>query len=821
MNSTYWSGHFTTNTTNTENPEEIVLWSSGMGWENATICAEGMYCAGKDNHALCPDSCPPGQICKTAATMEDSPSGGYCPVSSIVEIKCKGLQGCNDSGQRRFHPTITFVLFILSLNLCVTGLFFFRNKITKSAKVSKAKKAEKAKEKKENTVEVEQSVRKSILPVISNPIDIEFDRIRLKLPNIGTIMQGASGSMKHGTITAIMGPSGAGKTTMLNLLSGKVDRTSGIIKINGEEREMCEFKDVIGFAPQVDTMHRNLTVEEIITHNALMRLPINMSKEEKLQRVDDVLEVLEIDHVRDTIIGDARVRGLSGGQLKRANIAMEMVSNPKLLCLDEPTSGLDSLTSFVVLKALKEMAQTGVNVIVVLHQPKKEIFELFNQVLLLANGGLTAFIGSPIEMISYFENLGFPMPPGSNPADFAMDVLGCVVPHATNPHFKTEDFVLAWMTADENPNAMSLEEAKSLLADAASDTVDKVTIYSRLRKVRQYLSDIWAHFASGFKKNSSTSDLALPGMFQQTILLTYRAFLQRIRSPMMTVSTLIAYVVLGTILPANFTSIDNFVMYNGLLEGLESQYNGGVIAYVRQNVKPMDNICAIMGIMNTFAAIACCVSVSILGGNERLVFFRETSTGQSVVAYFFSKVIETLAFMPLYAVAFIMVAMMFDIWFIQTIGTYYIFTILLFLSMYSIGMLCSLFFVNAAVFSLGANLIIITVFSGVTNAIGDASSSFAKFVKCFPIFWTTQGIVTEELKQYDYIFDVAKLNEETPDSIDNALGAGSASPGAGMGKGWNLDTGVGGNIGYCIIALLGWYLLVLLTMKLSSFKKHR
>jgi len=753
--------------------------------------------------------------------MEDCPSGGYCPVSSIVEIKCKGLQGCNDSGQRRFHPTITFVLFILSLNLCVTGLFFFRNKITKSAKVSKAKKAEKAKEKKENTVEVEQSVRKSILPVISNPIDIEFERIRLKLPSIGTIMQGASGSMKHGTITAIMGPSGAGKTTMLNLLSGKVDRTSGIIKINGEEREMCEFKDVIGFAPQVDTMHRNLTVEDIIIHNALMRLPVNMSKEEKLQRVDDVLEVLEIDHVRDTIIGDARVRGLSGGQLKRANIAMEMVSNPKLLCLDEPTSGLDSLTSFVVLKALKEMAQTGVNVIVVLHQPKKEIFELFNQVLLLAKGGLTAFIGSPIEMISYFENLGFPMPPGSNPADFAMDVLGCVVPHATNPHFKTEDFVLAWMTADENPNAMSLEEAKSLLADAASDTVDKVTIYSRLRKVRQYLSDIWAHFASGFKKNSSTSDLALPGMFQQTILLTYRAFLQRIRSPMMTVSTLIAYVVLGTILPANFTSIDNFVMYNGLLEGLESQYNGGVIAYVRQNVKPMDNICAIMGIMNTFAAIACCVSVSVLGGNERLVFFRETSTGQSVVAYFFSKVIETLAFMPLYAVAFIMVAMMFDIWFIQTIGTYYIFTILLFLSMYSIGMLCSLFFVNAAVFSLGANLIIITVFSGVTNAIGDASSSFAKFVKCFPIFWTTQGIVTEELKQYDYIFDVAKLNEETPDSIDNALGAGSASPGAGMGKGWNLDTGVGGNIGYCIIALLGWYLLVLLTMKLSSFKKHR
>merc|ERR1712238_548452 len=405
-----------------------------------------------------------------------------------------------------------------------------------------------------------------------------------------------------------------------------------------------------------------------------------------------------------------------------------------------------------------------------------------------------------IEMNSYFENLGFPMPPGSNPADFVMDVLGCVVQHPSNPHFKTEDFVLAWMTADENPNAMSLEEAKSLLADAASDTVDKVTIYSRLRKVRQYLSDMWVHFASGFKKNSSTSDLALPRMFQQTILLTYRAFLQRIRSPMMTVSILIAYVILGTILPPSLSSIDEYVMYDGILKGLDidNEDNIGVIAYWRQHFKPMDNIGGILFGVYIFAAIACCVSVSVLGGNERLVFFRETSTGQSVVAYFFAKVIETLAFMPIYAIAFIMVAMMFDIWFIQTIGTYYIFTILLFHSMYTIGMLCSLFFVNAAVFSLAFNMIIMQ-FSGMGPdvPIGDASSSKEILLKCFPIFWTTQGIVTEELKQYDHIFDVAQMNEETPgkDSIDDALGAGSQSPVAGMGMGWNLDTGVGGNIG--------------------------
>merc|ERR1712238_204064 len=825
LKSKYWYGHFTTNTTDTTTTVEIVIYSTYNDDENQSKCIPGMYCAGKKTPTLCPDNCFPGKICKTAATMEDCPSGGYCPVGSIVEIKCKGLQSCNDSGLRKFSAGSAVGLMVLSMISCIAGLFFLRNKITKSARVSKAEKMKKAKEKKENTAQVEQSVRKSILPVISDPIDIEFERLRLTLPNIGTIMQGASGTMKHSTVTAIMGSSGAGKTTMLNLLSGKADRTSGIIKINGEEREMCEFKDVIGFAPQVDTMHRNLTVEDVIIHNALMRLPVNMSKEEKLQRVDDVLEVLEIDHVRDTVIGDSRVRGLSGGQLKRANIAMEMVSNPNLICLDEPTSGLDSVTSFVVLKALKEMAQTGVNVIVVLHQPKKEIFELFNQVVLLANGGLTAFIGSPIEMNSYFENLGFPMPPGSNPADFVMDVLNCVVQHPSNPHFKTEDFVLAWMTADENPNAMSLEEAKSLLADAASDTVDKVTINSRLRKVRQYFSDIWAHFASGFKKNSSSSmtGLALPGMYQQTLLLTYRAFLQRIRSPMTTVSNLILFLVIGFVITMDFPK--NFTMYRGILNGFvnsSNQDNVGVTAYLRENIVPSDQISSRLILFFQTLSIACCVSVSVLGGNERHVFFRETSTGQSVVAYFLSKVIETLTFIPIYTAAFICYSLLKEEWFIQDTGTYYLFTYLVMVFMYAVGFLFSLFLEsNAGLISLVTEFMIVFFFSGLLFpiAISEASGFYLGCLKCFPIFWSSQGLVTEELEHYSDIFDIARLNALTK-QISN-FGAPSSDAGVGSGKGWDLGKGVGGNTGYCILALFGWYLLVLLTMKLSSFKKHR
>jgi len=320
------------------------------------------------------------------------------------------------------------------------------------------------------------------------------------------------------------------------------------------------------------------------------------------------------------------------------------------------------------------------------------------------------------------------------------------------------------------------------------------------------------------------TDLAFPGIFQQTILLTYRAFLQRIRTPATTTGNLIMFFILGLIGASSYTSLKHFIMYKGILNGFvdsSNQDNVGVTAYLRENIMPNDQISTVLFTMLTFLGIACCVSVSILGGNERLVFFRETSTGQSVVAYFLSKVIETLTFIPIYAAAFIYVSLTAEIWFIQDTGTYYLFTVLVIIFMYAVGFLSSLLVeVNAALISLVANLMIIIFFSGLTG-IGDLSGFHLGFIKCFPIFWSSQGLVTEELEHYSDIFDIARLNALTPDKINSNYGAPSADAGAGNGKGWDLGKGVGGNTGYCILALFGWYLLVLLTMKLSSFKKHR
>jgi ABC-type multidrug transport system ATPase subunit len=218
-------------------------------------------------------------------------------------------------------------------------------------------------------------------PEPTQKIDVSFSELQLTLPNGKCIMQGVSGALKSGQFTAIMGPSGAGKSTFLALLSGKVEPTAGRLEVNGEKTSLTKFKKLVGFVPQEDIMLRELTVEENIRHSAFMRLPAEWTREQKVQRVAHVMDSLELTQIKDSIIGDEIRRGISGGQRKRVNVAMELVADPSLLALDEPTSGLDSTTSYSLTETLHSLAKTGVNVAAVLHQPKNEIFEVRHFIL--------------------------------------------------------------------------------------------------------------------------------------------------------------------------------------------------------------------------------------------------------------------------------------------------------------------------------------------------------------------------------------------------------------------------------------------------------
>jgi ABC-type multidrug transport system ATPase subunit len=275
---------------------------------------------------------------------------------------------------------------------------------------------------------------------------IEFEDLSLKLPSGKLVLEGVTGQFQAGRMCAIMGPSGAGKTTFMNVLCGKATygQMGGSIRINGQEANMKSLKSVMGFVPQDDIVHQELTVREQIQFSARLRGHVGLS-EGRIQRItEDVLNVMQIDHVQNSIVGGVEQRGISGGQRKRVNIGLELAAEPTLLFLDEPTSGLDSTSSLSVCSSLRKMCQLGMTSIMVIHQPRYSLFTLFDDVLLLGKGGKTVYLGPSSEAKPYFEGLGFEMPANENPADWFMDVISGEVPNSKLTNFKPEQLFDLW-----------------------------------------------------------------------------------------------------------------------------------------------------------------------------------------------------------------------------------------------------------------------------------------------------------------------------------------------------------------------------------------
>jgi ABC-type multidrug transport system ATPase subunit len=199
-----------------------------------------------------------------------------------------------------------------------------------------------------------------------------------------------------GDMIALMGPSGAGKTTLLLALNGYLPPTSGQVRVNGEDLYLIydNLRGSIGYVPQDDIVHPELTVFEAVRYSARFRLPPDYTDEEIDRRVDITLGQLGLEQVRNLQIGKPEKKILSGGQRKRVNIAMELVTDPVILFLDEPTSGLaaDDTTALVTLLA-ELTKKTGKTIIMTIHQPAKDEFEKFNLVLVMGYGGVPMFFG--------------------------------------------------------------------------------------------------------------------------------------------------------------------------------------------------------------------------------------------------------------------------------------------------------------------------------------------------------------------------------------------------------------------------------------------
>ncbi|MBF6537526.1 FHA domain-containing protein [Nocardia farcinica] len=194
----------------------------------------------------------------------------------------------------------------------------------------------------------------------------------------------------RGTLTALIGPSGAGKSTLSKLIAGSTQPSGGVVTFEGRNlhAEYEALRSRIGMVPQDDVLHRQLTVRQALGYAAELRLPPDTTKADRQQVIDGVLQELSLTEHADT-----RVDRLSGGQRKRASVALELLTGPSLLILDEPTSGLDPALDRQVMVMLRELADAGRVVIVVTHSVA--CLDMCDQVLLLAPGGKTAFCGHP------------------------------------------------------------------------------------------------------------------------------------------------------------------------------------------------------------------------------------------------------------------------------------------------------------------------------------------------------------------------------------------------------------------------------------------
>ena len=201
-----------------------------------------------------------------------------------------------------------------------------------------------------------------------------------------------------------MGGSGTGKSTLMNLLNGKISPTDGRIHINGFPLEKASMEGVIGYVPQDDLLFEELTVYQNLIFNAQICFS-DFSNELLEKTVDKVLNDLELAEIKHLKVGDPLNKTISGGQRKRLNIALELMREPSVLFVDEPTSGLSSNDSEKMMLLLKDLARRGKLVVAILHQPSSDIFKLLDRLWILDQGGYPIYNGNPVDAVVYFKTM--------------------------------------------------------------------------------------------------------------------------------------------------------------------------------------------------------------------------------------------------------------------------------------------------------------------------------------------------------------------------------------------------------------------------------
>ncbi|KAK3411032.1 hypothetical protein EUGRSUZ_J03047 [Eucalyptus grandis] len=244
------------------------------------------------------------------------------------------------------------------------------------------------------------------------------------------LLRSVSGTFRPGVLTALMGVTGAGKTTLMDVLAGR--KTGGYIEgnimISGYPKKQETFARISGYCEQNDIHSPHVTVYESLIYSAWLRLPADIDTETRKMFIGEVVELVELNPLQQALVGLPGVNGLSTEQRKRLTIAVELVANPSIIFMDEPTSGLDARAAAIVMRTVRNIVDTGRTIVCTIHQPSIDIFEAFDELLLLKRGGQEIYVGPlgrhSCHLIEYFEGIRGvrKIEDGYNPATWMLEV---------------------------------------------------------------------------------------------------------------------------------------------------------------------------------------------------------------------------------------------------------------------------------------------------------------------------------------------------------------------------------------------------------------
>ncbi|XP_010262843.1 PREDICTED: ABC transporter G family member 31-like [Nelumbo nucifera] len=574
------------------------------------------------------------------------------------------------------------------------------------------------------------------------------------------LLSNVSGVFSPSVLTALVGTSGAGKTTLMDVLAGR--KTGGYIegdiRISGYPKEQSTFSRIAGYVEQNDIHSPQVTIEESLLFSSSLRLPKDVSRESRRVFVEEVMTLVELDTLRHALVGLPGTSGLSTEQRKRLTIAVELVANPSIIFMDEPTSGLDARAAAIVMRTVRNTVDTGRTVVCTIHQPSIDIFEAFDELLLMKRGGQVIYGGKLGEhsqiMINYFQGLHGvpPIPDGYNPATWILEI--------TTPAAEQrigQDFANIYRNSNQYREVEALIEHLSIPAIGSEPL----------------------KFSSTYSQDSIT----------QFRICFWKQFLVYWRSPQYNVVRLFFTIMCAFIIGSVFWNIgskrgttqDLFVVMGALYAS-----------------------CLFLGVKNA-SSVQPVVSI------ERTVFYREKAAGMySPLPYAAAQGLVELPYIAMQTILF-GVTTYFMINFERTIGKFLFYLLFMFLTftyftfygIMAVGLTPSQQFaavVSSAFFSLW-NLL-----SGFLIPKPNIPGWWIWFYYICPVAWTLRGIITSQLGDVETHIVGSGFEGSVKDYLEVSLGYSS------------------GMIGVSVVVLFGFciffFLVYAFSVKFLNFQRR-